>query len=1785
MSETSKNIYGTEAFEQYNATHKRLARERAIQLQNARIDRGTKEDEQKAIQEAIDNPKWWTFKDVAAAPFKGVYNAGLSTYNLGAATVGKGHTAFSQDDFAESDTIIGGAVSGISQWATGLAGGLGLGPVAKKLGKKKLKKDIAQGKKGSVPFTSKAGSAGTSARVFFQGAMQGAASGAFADFVALDPAQGDPAQFLLEKGKVENWDADTMQFLKDWIAIDVEEFSRNERTLMNEYTARFKNTGQGILLGGALGSVMQMFKHFKHSKKVNLFRADLEAIEKNMLDLQAVHTDFAARGQNPKALNENPDWIALNKELLAAQTNFKNAVETAQKNFVNVEQDLDIIKNIITDFDSGFGEIDPSILTKTDVKTINKGNAKVPFTSIDLSKYKNPQSRTHLYRVNKNTGEVGLDLNAIKTDFYSDESLPYLSGNKDDLVTGEKSKISLKEQNVMLQTGVDPTRIKAEIVRLYGAGEEGLEAYQNFFIQRSKLVLKYAEEAGIPKDKLFMGTKATDKIYAKATYDSLFEKGLNLDQNNIKLSYVGKLTPEGPLTDDAQIAKTILKETDLPQFLRNLQSAKAPNPSNRGMTLSQLAQKGDMFTAETFTTSQKTRQTMAAVLATNERYFKQTFASYDDLAFASGWKGVNDSISDPRSYVIDDIRSFLKELKTDDDGLDFVQKLEQDLLEADGIFEGGGVSSLSSKSLDDLPPKELSATAGRVFALRSRINARARHIDERSVEWQRLSEEGQLSEEDMAEFVLAQYGLLRDLTEIRLSARNAGKTLAAHRQYDKLLAQLQDARATNNKAEIARLEKSLIEGVGGERKLKALIALQTEQAKNQKFAAVTNYKDLETIKAVNRLEKAAGRDLGEAFNDLMINAMLSAPGTHTVNLSSNVVKAVYNLASEFAGGFFAPTNVKYMFGFGKKDFEQKWKVLGKEVDNQTAKEFARNVAYDQFVYSIQTSYDVLRLFFKNADDDGLIHGSPDELGRLKTAGKMVDHAFTTDTNLGQNLGSKTDYGYGPSTGAATSERIGNSLKSMAYNATVIGGPAAKNAVEAIGNTKVVQGFAKLWDGFYQSVWRQPTRKMNLADQLMKRIHFDAKTRAVVLNHGLLIDNISKDQLPQYVEDRVRGLILDNGTLFTEQGLKEQIYKQLKAEVDPITKEPRWSGKALTTKAGELFKRQSVVRDPDTGEVIMTLEQRVDLARLATDWADEATFTSDLDKYAELKYQNEKAFQKNRNTALNLTEDNVTKKHVYSKSASDAARNHPVARFFLPFVQTPVNIWREALTSFPLLGMAHHKHVAEMGHHDPSVRAKAMGRQMIGAALWGSAAAFAVGNRITGGLSKDSRQRAAQRGAGYSEYAMRMSNGYQIQFGRLEPLAIPFKMAADYNELYRYVRAGDEDLSFEEYASIAVTGLASTATSSTWARGASEMAIVLADVAAQPDADASDLVWKAAQTRLQAFVPSFVKDVGPKQLDELERQTRGLQQKMIDRIWPYGIPPKRDPIFGYVTEKNEVWGNKAIQVLNPLRVILPQKNSLVYNEIVSLFGGAKPPAFNFGGNPNINMTKYHAYYGREKSKARKTAEQAAKYFVAKGGKRCPIAEGQDFYDFYQQYIATRRVKYDLSHLSYMKERIDTDYPNLSLEEKDQVKAIYDGFEKYVDGKKPMSLEEVLIGFISSKQYQDVPANPAMKDHKSFRLELLQKVISNWREDAMDELLGKDEDDPTGLIQLGVTPDKMVPIVTYKGIISEYWPDLTRDILAQRKKNSVRTNRPLVEETEAQTKSLEQLELPVPNPIDQ
>ena len=1479
------------------------------------------------------------------------------------------------------------------------------------------------------------------------------------------------------------------------------------------------------------------------------------------------------------------------KELITQQRqanlNFNQSLAKAKAAFMDVEDDLKKAQWADNELASAMGDdLDDSIL-KSDVKNLDlKKIYSLKGEAYSFKNSKVPEVRTYLQRLNVDKGVVRLDPEAIVRDFNSDVPLPYLSGNATDPVTGLKSKVSSRELNVLINLGVDPSNLKKAMIKKYG---EKLAPYHyiKFFGDRGELILKYQKESGIPKEKFYLGSKSTDAIYKRATYEALFSKqGLDLNPDHVKHGFAGKITKDGHMNNPEVMARKAAENLDLDQFLLTLKQAKDPTVSRTAgkKTLSQLADGGDFINASTFTSDVDVRDVIVALGKQQEGLFKSTFKTVDDLATATGYtpssKGAVEGAA--RKHVIDSLRETLDGLAKDGDLSS--SELEETLIKAEGILDGSDLPALKSKSLDNMPPQELSAMASRVFALRARVSSQAKHLQNLADGWEKkITENGKVEDSDRAEFLLQNLIITRDLAEIRLSARAAGKTLAAHRNYDTLMARINDLKSGlkpgETNSELVALYRELINGAGGAKKVDAQIEAYNILRKKEPAAWLKQDDQfLKTLEDHAQLARAYKADLGHALNDVLINNMLSGPSTHSVNGISGIIKANVEHMSTLLGSY-AP-DVMWKRGFGREDY----KILNDSISVAQAKLFARSTAMEELKYFYGASWDLVRLFFKHHDESTHIVGN-DRYNRFKETADALNHSFRSDQDTTITLGNPREIfidRHQVGRGSANSHQIGGAAKRIAQDTPIIGGTGARNLVTAVGDTGAAQSLAKGWDSFYQHFIRQATRKMNAADQMFKRIHFNSKIRSTLHGHATIVKGMTDpNDIEKYVEFFKKDLMLPNGAAFSEKNLKLDIYRELGAEIDPATGESRWTGKALTVKANEIFKKRQHIRDAD-GNILMDMSTREALAKEAVETGDARTFTNDVDHFQQKAWEQDSAAYEAMTTeqkhtmGANVPADSLSKS--WAKRANDFISESAFGRFVVNFMQTPWNVFSQTWAHTPLLSKFNSQNIADFHSSDPALRAASRGRQVIGGALWAASGYLVSNSRMTGGYSADPDRRKAQIAAGFKPYTITLPNGAKLNYDRLDPFTTPLKIAANTHEIFRFSRRHvDEDSNvLSDFGNAFWTATIQSTQDSTYLKGVSETVSALEDISKQKNKLVAESAWKFARPKLEALIPNATKDFSPAMYDKLEREAEGFLDSFVKKTWPYGLPPKRHPLFGNAMETSERYPNKAIKVLSPLKYYKPEKTSVVMDELVSLFAGIEPPSPYFRGDKEINMGKYYA-------KTLKNSKEA-KSFTARGGDSCPIGEGQDFYDFFQQYISRRKVKVDGAYLQTYKNNIPMEW---TKEQRDDAREVIDAFIDHNNKRKgvKVNLETYIMTFMMSPEYQKIPVATSKElDMLSHRIDFIRDIVSDWREDAFNELIGVSPTSKDGIENIGTVGE---PIPSYRGVVAKFWPDLNekallnRELKEFRKKGNIFN---LKEQIQLQTEA-EQNTPALPEPIDQ
>lgn len=133
--------------------------------------------------------------------------------------------------------------------------------------------------------------------------------------------------------------------------------------------------------------------------------------------------------------------------------------------------------------------------------------------------------------------------------------------------------------------------------------------------------------------------------------------------------------------------------------------------------------------------------------------------------------------------------------------------------------------------------------------------------------------------------------------------------------------------------------------------------------------------------------------------------------------------------------------------------------------------------------------------------------------------------------------------------------------------------------------------------------------------------------------------------------------------------------------------------------------------------------------------------------------------------------------------SDAVNAFAPAKVILPFVKTPVNVFRGGVKLTPLLNLAQKEYRdAIRGVMGPEQQAQAVGQMATGSLLMGTLALLAYEGRVTGGGPSDPRLRTQLMNTGWQPYSFVLPGAdgtvTYVKFGRYDPITMPMGLMAD-----------------------------------------------------------------------------------------------------------------------------------------------------------------------------------------------------------------------------------------------------------------------------------------------------------------------------------------------------------------------------------------------------------------------
>lgn len=143
----------------------------------------------------------------------------------------------------------------------------------------------------------------------------------------------------------------------------------------------------------------------------------------------------------------------------------------------------------------------------------------------------------------------------------------------------------------------------------------------------------------------------------------------------------------------------------------------------------------------------------------------------------------------------------------------------------------------------------------------------------------------------------------------------------------------------------------------------------------------------------------------------------------------------------------------------------------------------------------------------------------------------------------------------------------------------------------------------------------------------------------------------------------------------------------------------------------------------------------------------------------------------------------------SKSIDQMRNTSPLLRYFLPFLKTPINVFKETVSLTPVLGRLVGRTAERLNSPDLATRQLAEAHVMVGTLIWSSALSLAAQGMLTGPGPEDPKAKRKKEAAGWLPNALKVGDDY-YQIDRLDPVALIFNMAAFVTEAGDYIDQDD-----------------------------------------------------------------------------------------------------------------------------------------------------------------------------------------------------------------------------------------------------------------------------------------------------------------------------------------------------------------------------------------------------------
>lgn len=278
-------------------------------------------------------------------------------------------------------------------------------------------------------------------------------------------------------------------------------------------------------------------------------------------------------------------------------------------------------------------------------------------------------------------------------------------------------------------------------------------------------------------------------------------------------------------------------------------------------------------------------------------------------------------------------------------------------------------------------------------------------------------------------------------------------------------------------------------------------------------------------------------------------------------------------------------------------------------------------------------------------------------------------------------------------------------------------------------------------------------------------------------------------------------------------------------------------------------------------------------------------------------------------------------------------DHPWMNFILPFIKTPVNIFKAAARMTPGVGLAVNALEARSGRYTVEQLARHRGEMVMGMGFWGLAGYLAANGRLTGRGPANQLERQQLMASGWqpNSIVIQGEDGKDkyISFNRFEPVASALGMAADAYDVW--ANGSDQDVT--KIASTMMESFIRNASSKTYIKGLGDFFRVMSD----PTYASTWLRQTAATAVVPAAIAQFATST-----DEDVRTANTISESIRRRVPGLSetLPPRRNilgepitPPGGYIpfTDLDQ---SVAARMLSPA-AMSRKSGDVVINELASL----------------------------------------------------------------------------------------------------------------------------------------------------------------------------------------------------------------------------------------------------------